>query len=90
MSKLPDPFREGLARGWKATHGEQGLPSQIECDVAIVGTGASEATIVRGGTVSFPCAGSGASKGATLALDVPRCCCVATQAGIASDRVKTM
>lgn len=24
--------------GWKATHGEQGLPSQIECDVAIVGT----------------------------------------------------
>ena len=40
MSKLPDPFREGLARGWKATHGEQGLPSQIECDVAIVGTGA--------------------------------------------------
>ena len=44
MSKLPDPFREGLARGWKATHGEQGLPSQIECDVAIVGTGAGGGT----------------------------------------------
>ncbi|MBP7131363.1 MAG: GMC family oxidoreductase [Aquabacterium sp.] len=40
MSKQPDPFREGLARGWQTTHGEQGLPPQIECDVAIVGTGA--------------------------------------------------
>ena len=40
MSKLPDPFREGLARGWKATHGEHGLPAQIQCDVVIVGTGA--------------------------------------------------
>jgi len=40
MSKLPDPFREGLARGWKTTHGEQGLPEQITCDVAIVGSGA--------------------------------------------------
>ena len=36
MSKQPDPFREGLARGWQTTHGEQGLPPQIECDVAIV------------------------------------------------------
>jgi choline dehydrogenase-like flavoprotein len=40
MSKLPDPFREGLARGWKASNGEQGLPEQIQCDVVIVGTGA--------------------------------------------------
>lgn len=40
MSKLPDPFREGLSRGWKATGGEQGLPEQVQCDVAIVGTGA--------------------------------------------------
>lgn len=40
MSKLPDPFREGLARGWKATNGEQGLPEQISCDVVVVGTGA--------------------------------------------------
>ncbi|MBT9609113.1 GMC family oxidoreductase [Aquabacterium sp.] len=40
MSKLPDPFREGLARGWKATHSEAGLPEQIQCDVAIIGSGA--------------------------------------------------
>ncbi len=40
MSKLPDPFREGLARGWKTTNGEQGLPEQVQCDVAIIGSGA--------------------------------------------------
>ncbi len=40
MSKLPDPFREGLARGWKTTHGEAGLPDRVACDVAIVGSGA--------------------------------------------------
>ena len=40
MSKLPDPFREGLARGWKTTNGETGLPAEIQCDVAIVGSGA--------------------------------------------------
>lgn len=40
MSKLPDPFREGISRGWKTTHGEQGLPKQVQCDVVIVGTGA--------------------------------------------------
>ena len=40
MSKLPDPFRAGLARGWKAVNGEQGLPEQVTCDVVIVGTGA--------------------------------------------------
>jgi choline dehydrogenase-like flavoprotein len=40
MSKLPDPFREGLARGWKAVNGEQGLPEQVQCDVVIVGSGA--------------------------------------------------
>ena len=40
MSKLPDPFREGLARGWKATNGEAGLPEQVQCDVVIIGSGA--------------------------------------------------
>ncbi len=40
MSKLPDPFREGLTRGWHVTNAEQGLPEQISCDVAIIGTGA--------------------------------------------------
>ncbi|HET8871074.1 MAG TPA: GMC family oxidoreductase N-terminal domain-containing protein, partial [Aquabacterium sp.] len=40
MSKLPDPFRQGLQNGWKTTGGEQGLPEQVTCDVAIIGTGA--------------------------------------------------
>jgi choline dehydrogenase-like flavoprotein len=40
MSKLPDPFREGLAQGWQASNGAQGLPETLECDVVIVGTGA--------------------------------------------------
>lgn len=40
MSKLPDPFREGLARGWRVTNGLDGLPEQLTCDVVIVGTGA--------------------------------------------------
>ena len=41
MSKLPDPFREGMTNGgWKVTNGEQGLPEQLQCDVAIVGSGA--------------------------------------------------
>jgi choline dehydrogenase-like flavoprotein len=40
MSKLPDPFREGLARGWKAVNSEAGLPEQVSCDVAIIGSGA--------------------------------------------------
>ena len=40
MSKLPDPFRAGLERGWKTTHGEHGLPDSVSCDVAIIGSGA--------------------------------------------------
>lgn len=41
MSKLPDPIREGLARGWKVLGGPHGpLPAVLDCDVAIVGTGA--------------------------------------------------
>ena len=40
MSKLPDPFRQGLTRGWHVTDGTQGLPDSISCDVAIIGTGA--------------------------------------------------
>jgi choline dehydrogenase-like flavoprotein len=40
MSKLPDPFREGLAQGWKASNGADGLPETLDCDVVIVGTGA--------------------------------------------------
>ncbi|TAK79273.1 MAG: GMC family oxidoreductase [Aquabacterium sp.] len=40
MSKLPDPFRDGMARGWKVTNGEQNLPERITCDVAIIGSGA--------------------------------------------------
>ena len=41
MSQLPDPVREGLQRGWKVFGGPLGpTPSQISCDVAIIGSGA--------------------------------------------------
>jgi choline dehydrogenase-like flavoprotein len=41
MSRLPDPIREGLARGWKVTAGAQAaLPERVSCDVAIIGSGA--------------------------------------------------
>jgi choline dehydrogenase-like flavoprotein len=41
MSSIPDPIREGLARGWKVRGGPHGaLPAELACDVAIVGTGA--------------------------------------------------
>jgi len=40
MSKQPDPFRAGIERGWKITNGAEALPHTVNCDVAIVGTGA--------------------------------------------------
>jgi choline dehydrogenase-like flavoprotein len=49
MSQLPDPIREGIARGWKIYGGTPGnspegthqpLPSTLTCDVAIIGSGA--------------------------------------------------
>ncbi|WP_280152981.1 GMC family oxidoreductase [Piscinibacter sp. XHJ-5] len=41
MSQLPDPVRDGLARGWKVLGGPHGaLPAALQCDVVIVGTGA--------------------------------------------------
>jgi choline dehydrogenase-like flavoprotein len=41
MSRLPDPIREGLARGWRVAGGPHGsMPERIACDVAIVGSGA--------------------------------------------------
>ena len=41
MSRLPDPIREGLARGWRVLGGPHGVvPERIDCDVAIVGSGA--------------------------------------------------
>lgn len=41
MSSLPDPIGEGLARGWKVIGGPHGpRPQRIECDVAIIGSGA--------------------------------------------------
>lgn len=41
MSSLKDPIHEGLARGWKVLGGRHGpLPTQITCDVAIIGSGA--------------------------------------------------
>lgn len=41
MSQMPDPIREGLARGWRVFGGSHApLPDTLSCDVAIVGTGA--------------------------------------------------
>jgi len=41
MSRQPDPIRDGLARGWRVHGGPHAaLPAQLDCDVAIVGTGA--------------------------------------------------
>jgi hypothetical protein len=41
MSDQPDPIREGLARGWKVLGGAfKPAPESLNCDVAIVGTGA--------------------------------------------------
>jgi choline dehydrogenase-like flavoprotein len=41
MSLIPDPIRDGLARGWRVFGGAHAaLPEQLHCDVAIVGTGA--------------------------------------------------
>jgi choline dehydrogenase-like flavoprotein len=41
MSKIPDPILDGLARGWKVLGGKHApLPARIECDVAIIGSGA--------------------------------------------------
>ncbi len=41
MSRIPDPIADGLARGWKVLDaGDATLPGQLDCDVAIVGTGA--------------------------------------------------
>jgi choline dehydrogenase-like flavoprotein len=38
---LQDPIRDGLARGWRVHGGPHGqAPARIDCDVAIVGTGA--------------------------------------------------
>lgn len=44
MDARPDPFRDGLARGWKVLGGSHAgakpLPKSVVCDVAIVGSGA--------------------------------------------------
>ncbi len=41
MSTLVDPIVEGLARGWRVLGGARGIaPAQLECDVAIIGSGA--------------------------------------------------
>jgi choline dehydrogenase-like flavoprotein len=38
---VPDPIAEGLARGWRVHGGtHRALPATIDCDVAIVGSGA--------------------------------------------------
>jgi choline dehydrogenase-like flavoprotein len=39
---IPDPIADGLARGWRVLGGARGAasPASLECDVAIVGSGA--------------------------------------------------
>jgi len=41
MISIPDPIRDGLARGWRVHGGpHKPLPAALSCDVAIVGSGA--------------------------------------------------
>ncbi|UCE32140.1 MAG: GMC family oxidoreductase [Burkholderiales bacterium] len=45
MSRLPDPIEDGLRRGWQVIDaagvpGARPAPRELDCDVAIVGTGA--------------------------------------------------
>ena len=41
MRNIPDPILEGLQRGWKVLGGKHAaLPQRLECDVAIIGSGA--------------------------------------------------
>ncbi|MEJ6006525.1 GMC family oxidoreductase [Paucibacter sp. AS339] len=41
MSSIADPIKEGLARGWQVFGpGQKALPERIDCDVAIIGSGA--------------------------------------------------
>ncbi|ABM35756.1 GMC family oxidoreductase [Polaromonas naphthalenivorans] len=41
MSRLNDPIKDGLQRGWKVSGGALGpIPEKIVCDVAIIGSGA--------------------------------------------------
>ena len=41
MSNISDPILEGLKRVWKVLGGKHGpLPARIDCDVAIIGSGA--------------------------------------------------
>ena len=41
MSRLQDPIKNGLARGWKVMGGPFApAPTQITCDVAVIGSGA--------------------------------------------------
>lgn len=43
MSKLPDPFKEGMARGWKVMDARSFNHTAVTCDVAIIGSGAGGA-----------------------------------------------
>ena len=41
MSKIQDPIKDGLARGWKVMGGPFAAPPDgLTCDVAIIGSGA--------------------------------------------------
>ena len=40
VSKLPDPWEQGLQSGWKVLGQDAPPPSRLSCDVLVVGTGA--------------------------------------------------
>ena len=40
VSKLPDPWVQGLQSGWKVLGQDAPPPSRLSCDVLVVGTGA--------------------------------------------------
>lgn len=40
MSKRPDPFVQGMARGWKVLDARSMSPKTLTCDVVIIGSGA--------------------------------------------------
>ena len=53
---LSDPIVEGLARGWRVFGGSRAMaPATLECDVAIVGSGAG-AGITAGRFKTLPSA----------------------------------
>ena len=68
-TRLPDPIAEGLARGWYVRGGALGAaPSTIECDVAIIGSGAGAGITAE----LLSAAGDGERRRGSVRLDDAR------------------